>query len=49
MVMTGLLHMDRFPLCVKNYQTFLSLSVKLKSALPGITTKGLGEFAGPAL
>ncbi len=45
MVITGPLHMARFPLCAKNYQTFLNLSVKLKSALPGITTKGITEGA----
>ena len=30
--------MDRSHLCVKSYQTFLNLSVKLKLALQGTTT-----------
>ena len=41
MVMTGRLFMVWFPLYVRNYQTFLNLSVKLKLALPGITTGGI--------
>jgi hypothetical protein len=41
MVMTARSHMVRFHLCVKNYQIFLNLSVKLKLVLPGTTTGGI--------
>jgi hypothetical protein len=38
-------NMDRFHHGVKDYQTFLNLSVKLKSALPGNTTGGITDGA----